>query len=49
MNLLIASSISSTDQSPSEFCKIHPLVVNLLPVKIKQLPRAGRAKYFVKN
>ena len=50
MNLLIATSISSTDLLlASEFCKIHPLVVNLFPVKIKQLPKAGRVKHFVKN
>ena len=48
MNLLIAPSISSTDLlSPSEFCKIHPLVVNLFPVKLKQLPSAGRMKHFI--
>ena len=50
MNLLIATSISSTDLLlGSEFWKIHPLVVNLFPEKIKQLPKAGRAKHFVKN
>ena len=50
MNLLIAPSISSTDLlSASKFSKIHPLVVNLFPVKIKQLPKAGRVKHFVKN
>ena len=50
MNLLIAPPVSSTDLlSPSEFCKIHPLVVNLFPVKIKQLPSASTVKHFVKN
>ena len=50
MSLLIAPSISKTDLlSPSEFCKIYPLVVNLFPTKIKQLPSAGRVKHFVKN
>ena len=51
INLLIAPSISLTDLilSPSEFCKIHPLVVNLFLVKIKQRSSAGRIKYFVKN
>ena len=50
MNLLIAPSISSTDLlCASEFFKIHPLVVNSFPVKIKQLPKAGRVKHFVKN
>ena len=50
MNLLIAPSISSTDLlSQSGFCKIHPFVVNLFPVKIRQLPSAGRVKHFVKN
>ena len=50
MNLLIAPSISSTDLlSASVFCKIHPLVANLFPVKIKQLPKAGRVKHFVKE
>ena len=49
MNLLIGPSISSTDLSASKFCKIHPLEVNLYPVKIKQLPKAGRVKHFVKN
>ena len=48
MNLLIAPSISLTDLlSPSEFCKIHPLVVNLFPVKLEQLPSAGRMKHFI--
>ena len=47
MNLLIAPSINSTDLSASKFCKI--LVVNLFPVKIKQLPKVGRVKHFVKN
>ena len=43
MNLLIAPFIRSTDfLSASEFCKIHPLVLNLFPVKIKQLPKADR-------
>ena len=37
------------DLSASEFCKIHPLVASLLPVKIKQLPKAGRVKHFVRN
>ena len=50
MNLLIVPYISSTDLLPaSVFCKIHPLVANLFPVKIKQLPKAGRVKHFVKN
>ena len=50
MNLLIALSISLTNLlSASEFCKIHPLVASLLPVKIKQLPKAGRVKHFVRN
>ena len=50
MNLLIVTSISSTDLLlGSEFWKIHPLVVNLFPEKIKQLPKAGRVKHFVKN
>ena len=51
INLLIAPSISLTDLilSPSEFCKMHPLVVNLFLVKIKQRSSAGRIKYFVKN
>ena len=50
MNLLIAPSISSTDLLfPSQFCKIHPLVVNLFPVKIKQLPSACKVNHFVKN
>ena len=50
MNLSIAPSISSMDLLfPSEFCKIHPLVVNLFPVKIKQLPSADRVKYFINN
>ena len=50
MNLLIRPSITSTDLlSPSESCKIHPLVMTLFPVKIKQLPSADRVKYFVKN
>ena len=50
MNILIAPSINSMDLlSPSEFFKLHPLVVNLFPVKIKQLPSAGRVKHFVKN
>ena len=50
MNILIAPSINSMDLlSPSEFFKIHPLVVNLFPVKIKQLRSAGRVKHFVKN
>ena len=50
MNLLIAPSISSMDLlSPSEFCKICPLVVNLFPVKIKQLPHVDRVKQFVKK
>ena len=50
MNLLIAPSISSTDHlCASEFFKIHPLVVNLFPVKLKQLPKAGRVKHFAKN
>ena len=31
------------------FCKIHPLVEDIFPVKIKQLPKAGRVKHFVKN
>ena len=35
--------------SPSEFCKIHSLVLNLFPVKIKQLPSADRVKHFLKN
>ena len=35
--------------SPSEFCKIHSPVVNLFPVKIKQLPCAGSVKHFVRN
>ena len=35
INLSITRSISSSDLSPSEFCKIHPLVVNLFPVKIR--------------
>ena len=50
INLLIVPSISSTDLLPaSVFCNIHPLVANLLPVKIKELPKAGRMKHFVKN
>ena len=50
MNLLIAPSISSTDLlCPSEMYKLHPLIVNLFPVKIKQLPSASRVKHFVKN
>ena len=50
MNLLIAPSISSTELlSASVLCKIHPLVANLFPVKIKQLSKAGRVKHFVKN
>ena len=28
---------------------MHPLAVNLFPLKIKQLPGAGRVKHFVKN
>ena len=48
--ILIALFISSTDLlSSSEFCKINPPVVNLLPVKINQLPSAGRVNFFVKN
>ena len=48
MNLLIVPYISSTDLlSASVFCKIHPLVANLFPVKIKQLHKAGRVKHFV--
>ena len=43
MNLLIAPSIRSMDLlSPSEFRKICPLVVNIFPVKFKQLPNAER-------
>ena len=50
MNLLIVTLISLTNLLPaSVFCKIHPLVVNLFPVKIKQLPKAGRMKKFVNN
>ena len=50
MNLLIVPSISSKALLPaSVFCKIHPLVANSFPVKIKQLPKAGRVKHFVKN
>ena len=50
MNLLIAPSINSTDHLPaSAFYKIHPVVANLFSVKIKQLPKAGRVKHFVKN
>ena len=50
VNLSAAPSISSTDLlSASKLCKIHPLLVNLFPVKIKQLPKAGRMKHFRKN
>ena len=35
--------------SASEFCKTHPLVVNLFLVKFKQLSKPGRVKHFVKN
>ena len=50
MNLLIVPSISSTDLLPaSVFYKIHALVANLFPVKVKQLPKSGRVKHFVKN
>ena len=50
MNLLIGPSISSADLlSASEFCKVHLLIANLFPVKIKQLPKAGRVKHFVGN
>ena len=50
MNLLIVPSISSTDLLPaSVFCKIHPLVAHLFPVKMKQLSKAGRVKHFVNN
>ena len=50
MNLLIAPSISSTDLlSPSQFFKMHPLAMNLIPVKMKHMPSAGRVKHFVKN
>ena len=35
--------------SPSEFCKIHPLVVNLSPVKSKHMPSVGGMKHFVTN
>ena len=47
MSLLIAPSITSyTDLlSPSEFCKIHTLIVNLFPVKVKQLPSASIVKH----
>ena len=47
MSLLIAPSITSyTDLlSPSEFCKIHALIVNLFPVKVKQLPSASIVKH----
>ena len=50
MYLLVTPSISSTDLlSASVFSKIHPLVANLFSVKIKQLRKASRVKYFVKN
>ena len=50
MNLLIVPSISSIDLLPaSVFCQIHSLVANLFLIKIKQLPKAGRVKHFVKN
>ena len=39
VNLLIATYIRSPDLlSPSEFCKIRPLVVNLFPVKPSSCP-----------
>ena len=50
MNLLIGPSISSGDLlSASEFCKVHLLIANLFPVKVKQLPKADRVKHFVRN
>ena len=50
MNLLIASSIRLMNLlSASLFCEVHLLVANLFLVKIKQLPKAGRVKHFVKN
>ena len=40
---------ASISLSLSEFCKTHPLEVNLFPVKIKQLASAGRVKHSVRK
>ena len=32
-----------------EFPRIHPLIANLFPTTTKQLPCAGRVKFFVEN
>ena len=50
IHLWIKRYIRSSDLlSPPEFCKTHPLVVNLFPLKIKQLSSAAKVNYFLKN